>query len=571
MQRGAAFAVVFAVYFALAGLLILPAPLLYDGDSYYHLAVARLYAEEGIFAKIPWGRFSLLRDGGDKDFLFHLALMPAAQFGADGGRFALTLINAAIGALLALAAMRAMGPVGALVPLWLWIAAPPFFGRMVRLRPELFALAIILLALVIRWRRRGLALTVLAFLFTLSYTAFHVFLALCALWFAVEWWSTKRAEWSTLAGPFAGAVAGLLLRPYPIANLKLWFVQNVSFFMHKARLDVGSEIEAPDLWYFTSALPWLAGAVVLLIGHKPWREADADARRAIAATIVFTILFLLFSRMAVYFFPLATLAVLSFATTHAADKRPLHAIALLLLIAGAIPTMISSRAFKRLWTEASPEAEWQAFGAAVPKNARVASDWAMNEVYAFFAPQGRYLNVLDPVFMALPYPREHAALQRIFRGVEPDAPYVIKEVLDSDYVAFSTLDVPRPLIERLQRDPRVTLVRGGINILARIDKSDAFVTNWTPQRTSAFIRVERGACETFRTDLRVTQLTRFEFAPHAKGTLTIDGRRIVETKSGVILGHGPVVAVPPTQNARHIEVTTCRASDGIGGFYLLRR
>ena len=75
-------AALFVVYFCLIAALVVPAPVLYDSDSYYHLAVARLYASDGVMTKIPWARMSLIGDGGDKDFLFHVALMPFARYGA---------------------------------------------------------------------------------------------------------------------------------------------------------------------------------------------------------------------------------------------------------------------------------------------------------------------------------------------------------------------------------------------------------------------------------------------------------------------------------------------------------
>jgi len=212
-------AALFVVYFALIGALVLPAPVIYDSDSYYHLAVARLYASHGLFAQIPWARMSLLGDGGDKDFLFHVALIPFTPFGADGGRIALALINAAIATLIAAMSMKRIGFAGAFVPPWLWIAAPPFLGRMLRLRPELFALLLIVLAAKATAKQLG----ILAFLFTLSYTAWHVFLALCVFW----WLTESIAERYDIRYPIFGTIAGLFIRPHPIANLHIWYVQNV--------------------------------------------------------------------------------------------------------------------------------------------------------------------------------------------------------------------------------------------------------------------------------------------------------------------------------------------------------
>jgi len=440
-------AALFVVYFALIAALVVPAPVIYDSDSYYHLAVARLYASDGVFARIPWARMSLLADGGDKDFLFHVALIPFTPFGANGGRVALALINALIATLIAAIAMQRIGFAGAFVPPWLWIAAPPFLGRMLRLRPELFALLLIVLAAKATAKQLG----ILAFLFTLSYTAWHVFLALC-----VFWWIVERYE---IQWPIFGTIAGLFIRPHPIANLHIWYVQNVEFFLHKGSLDVGTEITPPDAWYFTSAMFFFAMLIVL----KPLKLKN---RRLMIAAAIFAILFVFMSRMAVYAFPLVALLVIVDADVHPRA----YAIAFTICTLLAIPLALDSYAIHLLRMRVQPEAEWRAFGASIPRDAKIASDWESSEHYAFFAPQGRYLDVLDPVFMALPHPAEYAALRRVMSGTDPDPATTLTTQLDSDYIAYSAIDVPPALNDRVHHDPRFVIVRDGINVLARVKR-----------------------------------------------------------------------------------------------------
>ena len=44
------------------------------------------------------------------------------------------------------------------------------------------------------------------------------------------------------AAPILGTLIALIARPHPIANLQLWYIQNIAFFFDKAKLDVGDEI-----------------------------------------------------------------------------------------------------------------------------------------------------------------------------------------------------------------------------------------------------------------------------------------------------------------------------------------
>ena len=64
-------------WFVLLALFLSRQPLLYDNDSYFHLAVARTYAEAGPVDRLEAVRFSVMEDGfGDKELLFHLLLVP---------------------------------------------------------------------------------------------------------------------------------------------------------------------------------------------------------------------------------------------------------------------------------------------------------------------------------------------------------------------------------------------------------------------------------------------------------------------------------------------------------------
>jgi hypothetical protein len=63
----------FSLVFVLFASFFLRLPILWDADSYYHLAVARLYGTDGPAAPIPWARFSMLGSGSPPR---HSSLVP---------------------------------------------------------------------------------------------------------------------------------------------------------------------------------------------------------------------------------------------------------------------------------------------------------------------------------------------------------------------------------------------------------------------------------------------------------------------------------------------------------------
>lgn len=135
-------AAVFVTAFFAFALLVLAAPVIPDADSYFHLAVAREYAQRGSIDALPWTRFSVLGETyGDKELLFHVLLVPFASWtdAATGGRLALALLNATFAATMTFFAARALGWWSVAVPVWLYVAAPMLTFRLIRLRPELLA------------------------------------------------------------------------------------------------------------------------------------------------------------------------------------------------------------------------------------------------------------------------------------------------------------------------------------------------------------------------------------------------------------------------------------------------
>lgn len=575
--------------FVLLGAFFLRAPVLWDLDSYYHLAVARHYLESGVAAPVPWLRFSLLSSGADKEWLFHLLLMPFAALAdpAIGGRVALAAINATIATVIAAIAGRALGSAALVVPLWLWIAAPPFFARMMRLRPELLALLIILCAIVAAAKGRYRILGLLAFAFASAYTAFHVFVALAIAWQVWQWFAARERNFHIIGATLAGTAAGLFLRPHPIENLKLWYVQNVEFFQHVDRLDVGAEIH-PPAWPQTiiRSSVWIATLIVIALlatrkGHAVDREAKLFAFTAISAA-AFLILFVRMGRMATYVYPLLTLVVVL-----AAWRRVRVRTAAIIFAGGAALALplTFDRGVRDVIVHLSTavsELDWFTFGRAVPSGAKVAATWASTEAYVFWAPQGRYLNALDPLFMARPYPRAHAAQRRLFSGLDPDVPFTLQRDLDSDYLALDWTTAPPLLVERLRGDPRLQVVYGGYNALFRVRAAPGFITAWDPAAASAgdpiaaFVDVTelaKDGCATVRHQLNadVGSSVTLAFAPWGPSALMIDGMELVREDESplAILAREKKIEILLSAGVHTVEVRTCR-DRGTAGFFLRR-
>jgi len=604
-------------------------PVLPDADSYYHLAVARAYAEHGLFYRPDWARFSIMHDGfGDKELLFHVLLIPFTRL-ADptrGGVVALALLGALIAALLAHQAMAAVGRWGLAIPLLVFGSAADFMLRAIRLRPELLSLLLILIAIPLASRRRSALLAVVAFLYTLGYTAFQAFLGLCLLFFVYTLWVERRAEWRIAVYPGIGVALGLLLHPHFPANVRVWLVQNVSFFVQNATVDPGPEILPPTTREtLLLNLGWWAGLLVL------WRSrsrvaAPCEDRRlsdfTLLAAAAFGLLYLLMYRFIVYAVPLVTLALLRSMqaageapgrfTRLAARGRVPFALAFSLCLLSAAPlTRLGlgrmQAAMSRVWRP-DMRADWEAFARAMPDGAKVAAPWAATEAFVFWAPRAAYLNVLDPLFMAARDAATYRLYLDLFEGREPDIPLLATSRLDSEFYAD---DGQYPFAKaRLALDPRVAHLHDGITFLYRFleGRNADFLLDWKvlpegapmppppdlvadpalplyPRAATERERAVEGyvdgrrlgaaaGCIGFARAEDVERATRLvlEVSPYGSAEVYADDRptAAIPSPRAAVLGRGVVLSLALDPGRHRLAIRTCPA-EGQVGFYALVR
>ena len=603
-------------------------PVLYDADSYYHLAVARAYAEHGVFHTLDWARFSIMHDGfGDKDFLFHVLLAPFAALrdASAGGFLALTLLDTAVAAVIAYAAIAAIGRPGALVPFLVFGAASDFALRMVRLRPELVALLLILAAISLAAERRALLLGVVACAFALAYTAFHALLGLCLLFWLYGLWVERQNDWRLLAYPAAGVALGLLVHPHFPTNLRVWTAQNIHFFTLQGTLEVGPEIHAGTTRnLLVQNAGWLAGLAVLWrsrVGGGPVTISSRRRDLTLIAAVAFGALHLLSARFVVYAVPLVTLAVVrvlgaSGARPGAVVRLPWRgsvpfSLAISLCLLAAIPA--TRDGWSRLEASTArifrPEmrADWEAFARAMPDGGTVVAPWAASEHLLFWAPQARYLNVLDPIFMFLADPERYRLSREVFEGREPDLPLVARTRFDSELYAD---DGQYPYAKaRLAADPRVTPLHDGITYLYRFvaGRNADFLLDWKvlpadapvppplalltdattpswPRAETAEARALEGyvdgrrlgladGCAVFARVDDVREPTRrlIELAPYGRAEVFLDDALLaVIPPRAATLGRGMILSLGLDPGPHRLTLHTC-GNDGYLGFYALVR
>jgi hypothetical protein len=489
-------------------------PALQDTDSYYHLALAREIAERGVPARLPWARFTPLAERfGDPVILFHLALAPfAAMENAELGAVVfLAVCDATIFALLAALGAAAIGRWGALLPVVIFLGSTEALFRLVRLRPELAALVLLLGAAWLLGRGKYRWLGVLALLFALSYSAVHAFAGLALASFLVIGWRTRRWPLALLVYCFAGLGLGLVVHPQFPANLESLIAAFRVGITGGAAVGSGQELvpHSTLVAVYTQLGCWIAAAVVWLARcpAAPPGDRDEQARDVfVVFALGFLALYSLSARFVVLALPFAGLALLwslragghRVGATFAVGGRRLPtalgfgvaALCAAVPLAAQVPRFLARATSGPAGVRIEDR---RAVAAKLPAGARVAATWGTADLFAFYAPKARYLEVLDPLPMALHFPAASAAKLRVFGGAEPDPPFAIATALDSEYVLtsrFSTNPGVGNLLLQLRADPRVEVLHDGISFLARIlpERNRGFILDWqvAPEEADAW-------------------------------------------------------------------------------------
>jgi len=489
---------VFFIAFTFFSWLFVQIPLIHDADSYFHLSVARLYNQQGFVDHLDWARYSIMNTAfGDKEFVFHLLLMPFVRWLPSelGGKIALALLNATTAAVIANLSIRAIGKWGLFTPVWIFGTSAAFSLRMSRLRPEILSLLILMLATWAASRKRYFWLMVLSTIYALSYTAFHVLIGLSIGWLIIYGWVYRHWEWRIPVYAIIGAAVGLAIHPNFPSNLKIWTIQNIDFFLLKSQIAVGNEIQPACIaTMFSLNLGWLSGLIIF------WRSMETKTVQTktvgpecffLVNAVAFSLLYLLMQRFSIYCIPFVTLALFFWIKNRNSEiglwtrlpwrgRLPFTATFGLCLCTSIISTWyVYVNLRDHSVFDTAHRKDWHALGQVIPENAKVAAPWDAAELYVWAAPQARYINLLDPVFMFVSHPEVYLVQRNIWNGTEPDVPLALKTYLDSDYIAFPYRKHLQ-LFRRMSADPRASLLYRGYTAVFKINPhtNQRFIFDW---------------------------------------------------------------------------------------------
>jgi hypothetical protein len=471
---------VFAASFAYLYWLQFQSPRIPGFDGYYHIKYAELLPSLGIVRKFKWAAQSVWAEHfADKELLYHLFLVPFARFRdpAVGLKYATVLLGAGAATSFYLVLGLERLRFASLWTILLFGSGGLFLYRLGSPRPHVLSILLLLWCIHLILERRRWALANVVFVYTLSYTAFHLALAMALIASVETFLSERRIEWRvplTVAGAMA---AGVLVNPYFPNNLRLFWLQNVAVpwraLWGGIPLHIAGELRPMGtrellVSHLALAIPY-AAAVFLAI-FRP-RRLDARTRSLFLMSAGFLVMTFVILRFDEYAVPVTLWFLAAFYTAHTADldlrgalaapgrhrARALAGLAIVALGTTGVVIQTGRDALPRFRPGPSLRRDAALYlrEHTEPDELVFTCDWDDAPELFYYDDRDRYPVMLDPNFMVQWNPERYREWFSVARGALAARTY---DVLARDYrFGVCTWDF-EDLKRIVEIDPRMEVV-----------------------------------------------------------------------------------------------------------------
>ena len=450
-------------------------------DVYYHLAVAREMLASGPLQSFPWTPYSLFAEHfADKEFLFHVLLMPLAGLDVvSAGQLGALLAQVAVVAVFAAILWQWRAPLAPALLLGLCAIGPPLAVRLSMCRPHTWTLAfsLLVLALLAARRPRLGALFVCACLHGLFHSGGWLSVAFAGLFAATALLGLEgrkpHLDWKPVAATAAGWLLGQLLHPNFPANFEVLWLQNVVVPLTAGSAGgsalsaaLGAELMPSSGAVVLANLPALAllTATGLALIYRPALRDRRSLTAWLAAAIFTALAVFVMRRMWELAGPLSLLcaaALLARATTQFETSR-LRSRGLQLGLAAVILLgATNTQHHASLWiTDTEPPVAMSRW---LNRNAEAgdfvySAQWGDSAPLLWFAPKLRSLVALDPTFLYAQDPDRFLAYAATVTGDDPDPIGTILDRFEARWLTIWRVPVFDSLSEAAAGDSRSTLV-----------------------------------------------------------------------------------------------------------------
>ncbi|MFA5162201.1 MAG: hypothetical protein WC421_08135 [Elusimicrobiales bacterium] len=428
----------------------LRAPVLFDLDEYYHLAVSRRIMSGGFPASLPF-KFSMLGEFyADKDLLLHIITIPFLALCREpltaaklASLFMDAALLAALFALLRRYAGNAAAVLGAAV-----LSSPIFLMYSMYLRPAAAAIILTLAGLHFMAGKRKWPLFAVCALFALAHVSAFTMLFFAVVCEAIRYARDREFCMDTVAYSLLGLAAGYLVHPnFPLIVAVTYINAFLTpFYSHSGlRAAFGGE-----LLPLTTAIALKDNVAVFTVFLIMLWGSFALRPKLSLATMLFTAaaqsyLALAFASARFWHqaLPLALLAAAAFwrdiseSAPERKRARTLLAGAWIAMLAVSIPPAflnVSDRVRRKTEFALPVQQAAQWLEGRLPSGELIYhSMWSDSHILMFYNPDLTYINALDPMYMYYVKPKAAEVYDMLGSGMITEQYKVIRDVFGAKY------------------------------------------------------------------------------------------------------------------------------------------
>lgn len=433
-----------------------------DSDSYFHTRAARELDLHGVRKSFPQTVYSTWSSRySDKDWLFHVALIPFQRLSLPGGpqgavsapvedlatpaKQAMVAFSLLYFAALALCLHAVRARLSWLWLLLLFTSSAHLIWALLPVRPGILGVTLLLVEIALFARRRGPLLAVAGALHTWSHSSFFLLPVLAAVGVAAALLRRERPPLRLAGWALAGPLFASVVHPYFPNNLlvawdqlavvagNLWFgVGGIPRDLFGGEL--GGMPTTDFIGWFPTFLPALFGLLAILAAGK---RISTEALALLMMTTLLLAAGFLSYRFMEFFLPVVVVLGARLWSELAGEERlaalarrapagtAVGALALAACLgAGLAKNAVGSIHRGLQGSVAATERQRPAIeflrGAAAPDEIVYHNFWFAFSVLYHFRPDGRYIEAADPVFLYRFDRRLFDESRAILDGTSPD-------------------------------------------------------------------------------------------------------------------------------------------------------
>lgn len=447
-------------------------PTLYGADGYLHIRMAEFLRDLGPRYDFHWARYSTFSTNfSDKDFLFHLILIPFTFFKDIffGAKTAAALFASFL--LLAYYLLLKKYVHRALVPFFLAIffLSDMFLETISRPRPISLVILATLVSIHLMIRKRYCLLFLLAVLYSLGHVTSPLIILYAVIVEIVRYIEKKEFYSKNIIAAFSGVLIGFLIHPDFPNNFMVFYLNSILVPLYTIKtgvLELGAEFFPLNTRQFLLGYPAVIAGLILLIfvslTKRPKPRFETNVFLTMSA--VFFVLSFICRRYLQHGYLIMLIALGSYFSDAMQNKALTKKIIALAMITITVLGFNSYKAVRYnalvsriLNTHYEQFGNWMKDN--IPRGELIFhANWSDSQYFIGINPDNDYFVTLDPVYMYYRDPELYSLYRNAAFGRLRDPYAALKDTFHVRY-GYVSKNYFSGLVNQIRLDRRFTILK----------------------------------------------------------------------------------------------------------------